>query len=152
MIQRIQSLWLFMAGMALTAMFFMPLGTFLLPRGMYACSVWGTTISGNLPALSWPCWPMGVCALISVLLSLGAIFAYRNRSLQVRLTRYASAVKGLLLLMAVGLFLAVPHSTGALVSYGVALPLPLIGIVLDLLAVRGIRKDEELVRSLDRIR
>ena len=95
---------------------------------------------------------MGVCALISVLLSLGAIFAYRNRSLQVRLTRYASAVKGLLLLMAVGLFLAVPHSTGALVSYGVALPLPLIGIVLDLLAVRGIRKDEELVRSLDRIR
>jgi hypothetical protein len=37
-------------------------------------------------------------------------------------------------------------------TYGIGMMLPLLSLIFCLLAIRGIRKDEELVRSADRIR
>jgi hypothetical protein len=42
--------------------------------------------------------------------------------------------------------------SGAQISFKTGVVLPLVAIILDYLAIRGIKKDEALIRSIDRIR
>ena len=104
--------------------------------------------------------PLALGGLLAVigLLSLMSVMLFRFRMRQLRLTVFSS----LLLLGYIGVcaFLAFKFSAdldasgfdGKTLSFHVATIFPVLSFIFNLLAIHGIRKDERLVRSLDRIR
>ncbi|MEM9023044.1 MAG: DUF4293 family protein, partial [Bacteroidota bacterium] len=83
------------------------------------------------------------------------ISQFKNRPLQIRLARLSML---LTLLLWVWFFLHADALASGLnpaepvANYGVSAILPLIALILLFLAARAIRKDDELVRSVDRLR
>ncbi len=90
-----------------------------------------------------------VIAALVALMSLANVFLFRNRKLQMTL---CNVITGLtLVLIGVAGYFSVAHAAVPdIPHYGTALP----GLVLvaNLLAKRGIKADETLVRSADRLR
>jgi len=115
MIQRIQSLWLFLAAVALIAVLFLP---------------------------------SGLASLASIL----AILHFKKRDRQLRWAWSAFLFKTILALGMISMFLYFKFVLDSLVEYGPAVLMPFLGLVLDYLAIKGIKKDDALVKSLDRIR
>jgi len=152
MIQRIQSLWLFLAAVALIALLFLPVGMFMMPHGLYECTAFKMTQIGDASTLNLPVSLIGILSIIGGFISFLAIFIYKKRSLQIRFTWVAFTVKAFLASGLIGMFLYFKYALDAGVGYSPALILPILGLVFDLLAIKGIQKDEALIKSLDRIR
>ncbi|MEY4595452.1 MAG: hypothetical protein RIQ47_1862 [Bacteroidota bacterium] len=85
-------------------------------------------------------------------MSLLAIFLFRQRNLQLRICN----VVLLLLCIMVGFLFFLADTMGTnleqRISYQYGAYFPLLQLVFTFLAARGIRKDEELIRSADRLR
>lgn len=149
MIQRIQTILLLLASAA-------GFGQFALPYLRTGAENPAT----NLPALSDQVLNpfdnpglLGLC-LLSGIVSLAAIFLYKNRPLQFRLSG-GGAVASLLLggLAAFVVYQTTQQlPTGGSVQYGGGLVLPVVAMLFNWLAGRFIRKDENTVRSMDRLR
>ncbi|HET9570144.1 MAG TPA: DUF4293 domain-containing protein [Bacteroidales bacterium] len=152
MIQRIQSLWLLLAAVALIAVCFFPVGKFIMPQGLYECSAFKIIQTGELPLLNLPVWIFGLLAGFAGFFSFLAIFHFKKRSRQIRLTGIALVFKTVLAVSMVCMFLYIKYLMQPEIVYGASAWLPFIGIIFDLLAINGIRKDDALVKSLDRIR
>lgn len=99
---------------------------------------------------------MGILIIISTVLPFVTIFLYKNRMLQVRL-----CIVEIVLLLGVIAFMIIYYRIGCdtaqeFIAHASNLRIGFlmapISIVLEVLAVRAIIKDEVLVRSLDRIR
>lgn len=145
MIQRIQSLYLFIAFVLLTV------GAVL-----FAVNVWPTKTAEvaadysifhtGYPLLGFlfPAFLM-----IAALISLFVIFKFKKRMFQVRLIMF-----GQLSIVVAFLIFLIPFiaNTSLGFEWNVKLILPLIAFVFDVLARRAIIKDEKLVRATDRIR
>jgi uncharacterized membrane protein YraQ (UPF0718 family) len=149
MIQRIQSIFLLLASAAGFGQFAAPyLNT---ETGNRAATL--PVLADNVlnpmdnPGL------LGLCAL-SGIASLAAIFVFRNRLLQVRMAGGAGIASVLLMVLAgfviYQVFQQMP--SGGSTQYGAGLGLPILALVFNWLAVRFIKKDENLVRSMDRLR
>lgn len=152
MIQRIQSFWLFLSAFALIAVLFLPVGMFKMPHGLYECTAFKMTQAGDVPPMNLPVSLIGILSIIGSFISFLAIFIYKKRSLQIRFTWVAFTVKAILAGGLIGLFLYFKYAMDSWVGYGPALIMPILGLILDLLAISGIQKDEALIKSLDRIR
>lgn len=101
-------------------------------------------------------WYVGLLLFALIVLSLTALLLYKNRPLQLKITHGASVCGATCALVALlHLFYGnVETCAGGKADYAgsgglVMMPLAIFAL---LLAARGIRKDEELVRSADRIR
>lgn len=145
MIQRKQSIWLFLAAL-LSAGVFM----FDLYRGEIKS---GDVLQGR--ALSVPeHFPFVLVALVMVVLPLITIFMFANRKRQVRMTMMSIVANTSfisLMLFTVSRWQAEtpPVLSG---SYWVGSVLPVLSIILLIMAALAIRSDEKLVRSVDRLR
>jgi FtsH-binding integral membrane protein len=96
--------------------------------------------------------PVTIVSLLIPLISLISVFLFRNRNLQLKVTLTLIILE--ILLIAVTAYYTVHfmmHSDASLIP-GFRLFLPVITVILTLLAYRAIRKDENLVRSYDRLR
>lgn len=141
MIQRIQSVWLLLAAVA----------SFLTMKLSFYS---GNIIKEGQPkAFSSLVATDGILLAISVvatgLLSLVAIFLYKDRKLQLRLSFLAlllSCISVVLFYVQTQKF--VPGEGNFDLTAVIALIVP----VLIILAVRGIYRDQKLVKSLDRLR
>lgn len=135
MIQRIQSLYLFLAAALMAVMLFVPLAE---------------DGHGSLTAFS-PEFDLvpGLLLCLGALLPFVAIFLFKRRKAQMRMCR-AAMVLQLAGQLAVGFFLW--KIMDSEVVFSPVCVLPLVCIVLTWLALRAIRRDEALVRSIDRIR
>lgn len=93
--------------------------------------------------------------LLPAVLCLFAVFLFRNRPRQLMLTRLAAWIYAFAILLA-AVFIYRDYSQlegGArYLAIGPGMLLPVAGIILCLLAIRFIKKDEKLVRSMDRLR
>lgn len=160
MIQRIQSLYLLLAMTALSVMFFFPLAV-VNPMGDMPSFLNMTGVSGFMEGYTaTQYWFIGFAVLAVLLLACMAfiLFSYKNRMWQIRLARIVSFV----LVLFVGvLLLGLDQAAGgmfpgreeaSLVQYRWPVYMPLVALVFMWLALRSIRKDEELVRSSDRLR
>lgn len=87
----------------------------------------------------------------SALLSLIAIFNYKNRKFQFVLGRLNIILNFILLGFFVYQSLKVSGET-AVSEKGIGMLLPIVSIVLLALANKAIKKDEDLVKSVDRLR
>lgn len=89
---------------------------------------------------------------LSMVIALGSIFFYKNRPLQLRIVKAGTYIQ----IIALGFAIGVLFSSG---GFGIFLWQETIGVgfvmvslALYWLAGRSIKKDEELVQSMDRIR
>lgn len=148
MIQRIQTLFLFLAILLLGSLFFLPLAEFYAPGHDYIL-FWNRIESGG-EVLMWLYALAVLIAIIPVIL-LVTLFLYKKRRIQLRLCVYA-----IILSVALSGFFAyhilMMKTEGLLVAYQITLTFPLIAAVLIWLAFVYIRKDDVLVRSLNRLR
>ncbi|MDR3061646.1 MAG: DUF4293 domain-containing protein [Dysgonamonadaceae bacterium] len=125
MIQRIQTIYLILIAGILLAMLFIARSGDFDPLYRYVL------MAGS-----------GVTALLSII----TLFYYKKRSLQVKLCYFL-----LFLLIAILTFIGIVFGANAL-SLKFQVIIPLVALVLDVLAIQRIKKDEKLVRSLDRLR
>jgi protein-S-isoprenylcysteine O-methyltransferase Ste14 len=79
-----------------------------------------------------------------------AVFSFKNRPQQVKIILFTILM--LLGLLGLFIFFTTFSFSGAQISFKTGVVLPLVAIILDYLAIRGIKKDEALIRSIDRIR
>lgn len=159
MIQRIQSLYLLLAMTALAVMFFFPVAV-VVPNEALHMSLYLTGVRG-VEYTADNVWFIGFSALAIVLLGGMAftLFSYKNRRRQLVASRLVSL--GLVLFVGL-LLLGVGRVAGhmapgqleeqAMEQYQWAVYMPLLSLIFMSLAQRGIRKDEALVRSADRLR
>lgn len=146
MIQRIQSIWLLLAALTATGVFYTDVyrAQIVKETGMLTEHL---RVAAHFPSL--------LVAVLMVLLPLVAIFMFKNRKKQ------RSMVWGALL-VTVG-FIALNlmrisnfnNSTTIQVAdgtYYIGSVLPVVVLFFLILAIRGINRDEKLVRSLDRLR
>lgn len=149
MIQRIQTVFLFLASCLSGAQFLLP---------------YERTDAGN-PAATLPAFSDGVfnpldnpglagLSALAALVSIAAVFLYKNRPLQARITGGALLSSVLLLaLLAFSMYqIAGAIPAGGSVQYQAGLALPVLALICQWLAGRAIRKDEALVKSMDRLR
>ena len=86
-------------------------------------------------------------------LATASIFLFKNRSLQMKLGQFAIVADVIGLVLAVVLFWqdGILNTTTA-IDDGISAYMPFAFILFGVLALRGIRKDEKLVSSMDRLR
>jgi hypothetical protein len=157
MIQRIQSVYLFLVVISLGAMFFFPLASFIggdkdqLVLYVYQLISEVPDSSPDVP--SWFIFPNLILAAASVIISLISIFLFKNRKLQMMMVRLVI----IFILILIGVFffyyaVELENASGTVASYEVGAYMPLIAFAFLLLAYRGILNDEKLIRSADRLR
>ena len=136
MLQRIQTVYMLLAILALAALYVWfpvvnnPEGGLLIDKNELVVII-----------------PIALAAIIV----LASIFQYKKRQLQFVLNRLAILLN--FVLLGVFVFRALSVSGETLVSEkGIALFVPIISIVFLALANKAIRRDEELVKSADRLR
>jgi hypothetical protein len=98
-------------------------------------------------------WLLQLDAAVAAILALIAIFLYKKRSLQIK---FANAVLGLLVLAYIIIFV---FNVGLPVDFSTlqrelqfTFCFPFVAGIFDYLAIKGIRHDEKLIRSADRLR
>jgi hypothetical protein len=156
MIQRIQTLYLLAAGVLMALMLFLPLAE-VAGNGDMLYTVfsrgWYVTGDGGAAEPVIPAWPVFILAGVLTAMTLVNIFLYRKRKLQIRLCVY-SIVLAFGLIGLIYYYFVIGFRQLEDPAYALRFPLviPAVFIVLIYLAFRGIRKDEILVRAMDRIR
>ncbi|MFI3323666.1 MAG: DUF4293 domain-containing protein [Rikenellaceae bacterium] len=156
MIQRIQSIYLLAAASLIGLFAVNPLATFATADGVYLLQVSGIKSFDAEMILQTP-YLMIIVAL-AALLPLVNIFLFKKRMLQIRLcvvqmvlAAGTLAIGGVYYHLSNRFFGA---DAAELLSSAprIVCILPVLAIYLDYLALRGILKDEMLIKSLDRIR
>lgn len=150
MIQRKQTLFLFLALVAAVACLMLPIGYFE-PEGMGAFHRMTNWFILNPQNGGKEMMLLSFILLAACLLTFGAIFTYKNRILQARLC--VASIVALLLWYAVYAMYAFFFAPDDMAfHFAFAALFPLVGIVFNIMARTRIIADEKLVRAVDRIR
>jgi hypothetical protein len=116
-----------------------------------------TTTPDTVPTLltTWQTYYLAILAVLAALVAFYSIFQYNNRLMQVKL----GALNSLLMagVLGVSLYLVSYHGETMLRpemqgTYKLGFFLPAFALIFNVLSNRFIRRDERLVRSVDRIR
>ncbi|QMU27358.1 DUF4293 domain-containing protein [Adhaeribacter radiodurans] len=162
MIQRIQSVFLFLIAVALICLLFLPIWSKTDANGQeyvlnaFSLAASNTPSTGNTMAtVSKSTIAIAILAILAALVALYEIFQYKNRLTQMKL----GFLNTLLLAGLMGsCFYYVSYVGEEIVKtpgrgeYETGFYLPLLALALNALANRFIRRDEQLVRSVDRLR
>ncbi len=135
MIQRIQTVYLVLS--------------IVLNGAMFATALFKRTVEGPQ---HWIWIWITVVALVSVVVSLWAIFQYSNRIQQIKIIRIAQLFQVMLLGGSFGILFSLGGIGTYLWDEAIGIVLVIAAFIAQFLAVRGIRKDEELVKSIERLR
>ena len=92
-----------------------------------------------------------VSFLLSAILSCIAIFLFKNRQLQFVVGRLSILINLLLLGLLIYVSLTLPGEI-KISEKGIGMFLPILAVLLIVLANKAIKKDEDLVKSADRLR
>ncbi len=158
MIQRIQSVFLLLAFLAGVALFFFPLAGIYSATNAYQFFIYElkNMVPGEPSMFSFmTIFPLLLIHIVAVLMSLAAIFLFKNRLTQMKIVRLAI----FLVIILIGLIFFVyagiiEKNLGASPDYldEAGIYFPLIMLIFLIFANRFITKDERLVRSADRLR
>jgi uncharacterized membrane protein YhaH (DUF805 family) len=164
MIQRIQTLFLALAAIALIAMAFYPIANITefttvqsdtLETDYYSLTVTGfadpsTESAPQMNSLTFV--PMAILVLMMLVFIVYAISRYKQRLHQLKLVKICIFLN---IILVAGIFLNYPKlftDSQIRMEIGSGAYFPLISLVLLVVANRYILKDEKLVRSADRLR
>jgi len=162
MIQRIQTVYLLLVAVLSFAGLVSQIGTYTVAEQMVA-SFSNFSFSSYDPCASYQStgpYALGVLLILVIILSGMSIMLFRHRMRQLRLTILSSILlAGYIAVYAVFAYfyqeninqVLAPADTATFHLRFVAL-FPVLSLILNAMAIHGIRKDEALVRSLDRLR
>lgn len=165
MIQRIQSVFLLILVIAMVSLLFLPLWTKTNPAtnqevilsafDLNSEGASATDAATTLGGIHENTMAIGALAIIISLVALYEIFQYKNRFTQIKL----GLLNSLLLAALLGtIFYYSSYVGDELVKtstpgkYQAGFYLPILGLIVNSLANRFIKRDEDLVRSVDRLR
>lgn len=135
MIQRLQTVFLALATILNLSVYFTP----IYDKGM-------------ADPQEWIGLGLAISLLLPMLLNVLAIFLYQNRKIQMAWVKRSAFFQ----VIAFGFCTGILFSLGGIGTYlwdeALGTGLVFLGLIFQILALRNIRKDEELVRSMDRIR
>ena len=151
MIQRIQSVYLLLVTALLASNIFLPIGSFLDKNGLLYPF---TPLHVALPSagLSYTPWGQLTLLILGALVSFATIFLFKNRKLQIRMCIFSMLILAGYYIVFLMFMLMIKNSISATFQFSFGLCLPLIAMILNFLAIRAIRKDEDKVKAADRIR
>ena len=153
MIQRIQSIYLFLAALFMG-------GLFLQSADLISIRTTTPSALANMEYLDdkvLDIYDQGIMitfVILVILFSILALFLYQKRKLQITLSRVSLLI--ILLFYILTFYLSYadlsPFISSVNISVNFGLFLPLLVAIFLLLALRGIRTDDKLVKSMDRLR
>jgi len=153
MIQRIQTIYLLIALAFGASMFFAPQITFMADADyiLNYCGI--NAVDATETSKSIPTLALTILLVLTPIFTLASIVLFKKRLIQIRL---CAANIGLLI-GTTGLIyyfgtIGLKELPAESLSYGITMIFPVVGAILNFLALRAIGKDEALVRSMDRIR
>jgi hypothetical protein len=153
MIQRIQTVYLIIATVLLMFLIFMPIAEFvrLADDAVFELTFKGLLTEAN-EGVMFNSIPLSILITICLSILVVTIFLYKRRMLQIRL----SVFNIILLVGLQGLaFYYVKTAENVLQgnsSYTLFFVFPIVAAILVFIALRGIARDEALIRSIDRLR
>ena len=147
MIQRIQTVYIFISAILIASLLKLKFADLSLNNELFTFVAKGV-FSGE--ELIFNGLAIFILIPIIALLHFIVIFLYKKRILQIRILVFSMV----LLLGLFGLFFYYTYVgiSGAKVALKIPVVFPIVAVILDYLAIRGIGKDEALIRSLNRIR
>ncbi|KLT65930.1 DUF4293 domain-containing protein [Pedobacter sp. BMA] len=155
MIQRIQSIWLFLAAIVLILMLFLPIATKEVAgteTGIYTSGLYQTAVAKGAENTKIESFlPLLITNFAVIIICFFNIFNFRKRSFQKRM-----AIVSIVLVTGFAFWCSIyakklPEGIeGA--SFGIGAYLPAVAILFIVLAIFGINKDERLIRSAERLR
>lgn len=160
MLQRIQSVFMFVVVISGILLFFPPLATYFSELGYFKFFLYGVQDLVHDPFGEtteklfsvWFSLPLFLIQLVIVLLAIFTLFKFKKRPMQLRLNQLNIFLN---VILVGGIFFfstMVENKVGAKPDFGIGTILPLISIIMLFLANNFIRKDEKLIRSADRLR
>lgn len=154
MIQRIQSVYLLLATVLMLLLTIMPVSELLTHGGeVYHLAYRGVyMVSGHKATIYSLTLPLTIGISIASILGLIDIFFYKKRALQMKLSLVTILFMAIVAMLEIYYTFSFKTTLDANIALKVAALFPFISIILVLLAYVGIKKDDELVRSADRIR
>lgn len=139
MIQRIQSVYLFLSGISMLLMVLIPIGFQQSEAGVIA----EVEMMQNLPTL--------IMSILSVVIAVATIFLFNNRKLQLKINGFLI----FMCLLVIGSIALYQFVLGInMITSPNYIPYVLSGfaLIFSILSYRGINADDKLVRSMDRLR
>lgn len=136
MIQRIQSIYLFLAAVAAIAFLFVPFGKL---------NMNGATVVIQASLVIYFDILCGLITTVSII----SIFLFKNRILQMKVITLAILLS--VALIGLTIYEIVTRQTNQY-QFGPAVIIPLFVLIFNFLAYKGVKHDEQLVKSMDRLR
>ena len=147
MIQRIQTVFLFLSAVFAGILFFAPVASFNVGGELVNMSIFGVENHANALLLL-------ILAILMLVVPMVTIFMYKKRELQLKLSSlnvFLNALFcGLIFLFYVDNVQDKLQAETVVYAFGTYIPL--IDMVLSILAMRWIKKDIDLIKSIDRLR
>lgn len=158
MIQRIQSVYLFLAAITLIVLYFLPVATYfseLSYSKLYITHLASLTPGVDPVIKNSTIMPLAIFNGIIIAITFMSVFLYKKRILQSRMVKlciFMSVILVALIFFVYSPLVAKHTGSEADFSDGYGVYFILISLVMLVLANRSIMKDERLVRSADRLR
>ena len=150
MLQRKQSVYLLVAAILSAVCMFLPIGSFVSENMGADAVMYNIAIKSMNGSMDYSVCVLFILLMVNVLSTVINIFLFKNRKLQSTLCKANMVV---ILLWYVGYaYFGFNGIQGAEFSFSASAIMPFIALLGEFLANRGIRADEELIRSMDRIR
>jgi glucan phosphoethanolaminetransferase (alkaline phosphatase superfamily) len=155
MIQRIQTLFLSIAFLAVILVFFFPLAGYLSDEQYYKFFLneirnmvpSNPDIYGRFFTLPFILIVLGILIIIVM-----TIIAYKKRLRQMKLLNFGILLNVVLIVLMFFYTDKISKDLAIATKYDIGSIFPLISLIFQVLALRSVRRDEKLVRSLDRLR
>lgn len=150
MIQRIQTVWLLIAALLSMLLFYFDIVTIT-----YSSTGSEVNQSFTLLGMGMTGYMLAALAAVLVILPLVAIFMFKKRTKQVLVTILVLVLNfGFVAfsIMSIDSFTSDHKSAVSESSYGLAAFVPIVTVIFLFMAIKAIRKDEKLVKSVDRLR
>lgn len=155
MIQRIQSLYLLLTSLLSVLFLSGSFLTFLDNSGNEITvnfnGIWQSATEGNDTLIGHQI-VLSVLIILISLMSFAAIFFYKNRKFQMKLTIAVIFLTAASVAALVFYSISIISKYNAEIIPGVKMFIPLLILIFGILAYRGIKRDENLVKSYDRLR
>lgn len=152
MIQRIQTVWLSLSALLLGVFTLSDLSVLTSSGGQGSAILSAWSVRGLQGESLGSLWWIGGLAILIAVLTLTNLLLYKRRMLQLRLGNFIALLLGGLILSLVYLHWTLTASLDASIGVKIPLAFPLVCLILQALAIRGILADEMLVRMSRRLR
>lgn len=153
MIQRIQSIFLLLTTILMGATFVIP-SLEITSEGLKFSSILFNSLGIFDNSISYHAWGAAIFCALSAIVAFLNIFLYKKRMLQIKLGLFTALLIAIYYVTAAFYVNAFLDKITPEYSLNIQLGIifPVLALIFDLLAVSRIKKDEKLVKSLDRIR